>query len=188
MAVSGVVVDANALLCVVKELKSPGSGKGPLETLLDGIIDKYGLAMNPFILQEWKDTCGSQYIEIWLTDLVLAGKARELPTRGDSQFRKPLVSQCGLPASSSDYRYIACAHQIAPHYVLSEDMDLYDPKRKQSTRSAKKRAIEERKGSLCRYTQKCFDVTIGCFCHCAGDLCLDPELHPASFPTCHSSP
>jgi hypothetical protein len=159
--------------------------KGPLETLLDVIMEKHGIAVNDFILQEWEDTCQSEYFNIWLTELIKTGRMTKFPTGKVGQLRKTLNINCGLPRSSRDIYYVLCATQAYPHYVLSQDIDLYDPREKRGNATSKARARRDRYGQLCCYVKREFSVTIGCLCHCIKDLSLGTELAPSALPDCH---
>lgn len=184
----GVVIDANVLKRVLAETGAMAEEeKGPLEILLDQIIDRYGLAINRFIQQEWQNTCGEQYITIRLAELAKAGKVQDLPTDGSNQVRGRLQKECGLPQSSRDYTYIDCARRIWPFYLLTEDIDLFDPRQKRGTAAAKKRARRDRQGALCRLAWDDYSVKIGCYCHCGPDLTLEPVVIPDGSHPCLGS-
>lgn len=184
LTATGIPIDANVIHSVRTEISQQGQSTiGPLEELFWEVVNKIGLALNDQIIQEWRDACGEQWVNQILPELYINGKVVESPVQGDSVVRRQLILNCGLPSSSKDYRYVACAMRVSPHYVWSGDMDLYHPAHKLSSQSAKARARKQRRGLLCRYAAKTFGVTVGCYCHVQDDLGIGKST--ISCPPCH---
>jgi len=181
---TGISVDANIVNNVRAEIGLRGSTTiGPIEALFNLVVDRIGLALNDHIIQEWKNACGEQWVNVLLPDFYLRGRVIELPVKGDNVIRNQLRTNCGLPANSKDFRYVACAKRISPYYVWSGDIDLYDPADKSGSQSAKTRARKQRRGLLWRYVKNNLGVTIGCYCHLQTDLGLSASTF--SCPPCH---
>ena len=170
---SGVVIDASVLSVICAEIRSSaGDEKGPLELLLEDIKDQFGIATNRFTEQEWRETCGYQYVDSLLAEWAKEGKLVEMPTDGRARVRSLLTRECGLPRESPDFNYVDCARRVEPFYVFAEDIDLYEPAEKYGSRPAKTKARQMREGCLVRFVDKQYGVTVGCYCHVRRDLCL----------------
>ena len=180
---SGVVVDADVINWMVREWKRAEEDVGPIEQLLDCILDEYGIAVTDWIEHEWKTTAGPQNVGQWFVQKLIVKKIRPVDGSSDPELRKDLRVDYGLPMASRDYRYIALACQLPPHYVLAHDMDFYDPPNKKSNRSMKRRLRLERDGALCRHVKRQYGVRIGCLCHCGGDLNLSHSIAPHELPS-----
>lgn len=130
--------------------------------------------ISPHIQTEWQQTCDSTWYREWYLDHIRNGSIREVDEPpGDRGLRKLLRVQLGLPSSSSDHHLILCALAYPPHYIVSYDHDLYDPKVKSQSPQAKRRARELREGRLCRYLKHNHGITVGMLDHCRDDLLTD---------------
>ena len=191
MARKWIVIDANILADIFKG-KHPvpldlSDDPGPLEILLEEITKVNGIAYDRFILHEWEEVCGKQWVSYWITNLIPQGKVQEIEVSEERQLktiRDDLRKNFHLPMDSMDYRYIACAAEYPPRYVLSRDIDMYDPTDKGQPSKTQKRIRYNKSGALCQHVQDAYGVTIGCFCHVIADLDL-PTTPPASYPDCH---
>lgn len=168
---TGATIDADAIAAVVREVaQEPENRPGPRENLVDSLLAKVGAVINPAILTEWEQTCsgGSWYREWYLMNLTRK-KIVEVEVKGVPGLRKKLRVEFGLPFDSRDYKYIICAKQYKPHYLLSQDIDVYDPRARAGSSADRHRAREMRNGALCRYLKAEYGVVVGTLDHCASD-------------------
>jgi hypothetical protein len=76
-----------------------------------------------------------------------------------------------LPRGNSrDVEYIKCAINTDIKYILTEDIDFFDPKKKSAPVKEKIRIKNFRKGSFCRFLKDEFGITVGLPEHCIEDL------------------
>ena len=77
----------------------------------------------------------------------------------------------GLPSRGSrDIEYIKCAINTEIKYILTEDIDFFDPKKKESSAIDKYRTKNERQGAFCKFLNKNYKITVGLAEHCRDDL------------------
>ena len=69
--------------------------------------------------------------------------------------------------------YIKCANVTITKYILSEDIDLYDPKMKEKLRGDQRvKFMNERKGKLLKFLENELKIVVGPMEHCCDYLNL----------------
>lgn len=176
-----VVIDANVLDEVVKEIQSTSSGAlGIYESLFLHILGTLGIALNRIICQEWYNTCGIQWVDSWLPEAIATGQAREYSGKTFPDVRNALRKQGMQP---KDIRYIMCAIESGADYIFSMDIDFYEPRARRQSHSSKS-FRRDRNGQFWRYVHENYAITAGCFCHVIADLNL--SFTPIeTYPNCH---
>lgn len=165
----GVVVDA----CIMQEFLHEflanvmGTARGVVEALGSGI----GLAIDSGgkIRHEWFTTCENPYFKEWYAQARYLGKIREVKPEISEQHKKAL-QRLGLPNNSYDRVYISVANATATRYILSSDIDFFDPCLKHSNEKAKCRARDDRQGKLCRYLHKEMKIRVGTAIHAYAEI------------------
>jgi len=165
--VDGVVVDASVIARFYPELVEQ---EGPLYELIICLAIKFGFATNGPILAEWQSVCNTPLLHDWITDELKNGRIRMVNSTLPESIRRKIRIDYGLPRNSRDIQHIRCANGTTMKYILSEDIDHYDPKLKGGNSRDIRRAREMRRGRLCVYLRKELGIRLGTTSHCHGDL------------------
>lgn len=168
MTYLGVVVDAQIVNYMAKEPQR----NGPVSSVIDAILNSHGIVVTEIIRQEWLDALGPA-LKYWMDQQYLeTAKIRQVPAAPNLKIRRT-VWELGLPKGHRDLKYIELAAVAKPHYVLSQDMHLYEPGKKGVSGKAKADTRLRRQGKLHReLKKKRFGILTGCLCHCKQDLGL----------------
>jgi rRNA-processing protein FCF1 len=169
MVNDGVVVDANVISNYIQEsIQESGDIFQLIEKIL---VSSYGLAISDKIEREWKNTTGNLYFDTWFAEQLKNGRIHyiEKPELNDA-IRKRIHNIYGLPRRGHDIEYIKTANKTIKKYILTNDIDFYDPKKKQSSVVEKEKIKNQRCGDLCRYLRKELDIIVGLPRHCCNDL------------------
>jgi len=164
--VDGVTVDANIIAVFQKEYLNES---GFFYSVLTEITQNFGLAISEIIEHEWRKMFNEQYMNEWLTDEIKRGHIRYVNPFMDPSEIKIIRTKFGLN-DSRDRNYIKCANVTVIKYILTHDIDFFDPKKKKSNKIERSRTMNQRKGCLCRYLKKVHGITIGMIEHCCNDL------------------
>jgi len=96
---------------------------------------------------------------VWISQKEKVGKIRRIkPYPLEKTDIKPLLNKYGFPRN--DILYINLANSIPRRYIISEDMDFYDPKSKNVCQKTKTKIINNRAGKLCKYLKKEFKIIV----------------------------
>ena len=169
----GVVVDANIISSYLQEY---GEETGDIYGLIEKILKNCGIAITELLEHEWESTCGDQLFNEWFTDNLNKGLQREgkhiqyVDPSIDSQILKKIHIKFGLPRGGQDKELIKAANVTTYRYILTNDIDLFDPKKKTAPRKEKERIKKGRKGRLCQFLRKELEITVGLPEHCWSDL------------------
>lgn len=165
--IDGIVIDANIISEYYKEFIID---EGDLYDLINCILDNYGVVFTDLIHHEWISTCNNYVIKEWITDGLKLGKIRYIHPQLDRAIIKKLHTKFGFPKKSHDIEYIKCANVTLTKYILTNDIDFFDPKLKNDTIKAKKDAKINRMGKLCRFLLKELKIRVGTPHHCVNDF------------------
>jgi len=165
--IDGIVIDANIISKFYKEFIID---EGDLYVLINWILDNCGVVFTDLIYHEWISTCNNFVIKEWIADGLKLGKIRYTNPQLDRAIIKKLHINFGLPKKSRDIEYIRCANVTLTKYILTNDIDLFDPKLKNDTSKAKKNAKNNRSSKLCRFLLKELKIRVGTPHHCVNDF------------------
>ena len=169
----GVVVDANIISSYLEEYVEE---TGDLYGLIEKILKNCGIAITDLVEHEWRSTCGGQFFDEWFTDNMSKGLQRDgkhiqyVDPYIDRQILKKIHRDFGLPIRKYDKELIKAANVTTYRYILTYDIDLFDPKKKTAPRKEKERIKKGRKGRLCQFLRKELEITVGLPEHCWSDL------------------
>lgn len=157
-----VVLDANCWCARVDEtlLGAAGPGTGAFEKAYQ--IGKVVIDDGGHIKQQYTESrrgFGEQLFNIFFEDGVLSGKIHLVPSGGSGNLRRRLLA-AGLPRKELPYFYAAAASKAG--YIVSNDIDFFDPTLKRANEAAKARAKARRNGCVCRLARD----EIGCEIYC----------------------
>ena len=130
----GVVVDANVISKFIEELRI-NKGTVVHYALINKILSKFGIVICPMIEQEYRNTCNDKghIFKYWFEGERAQGKISLVEPELEQQKVDRIHNYYGLPKGKNgrDLWYIKCANVTITKYILSEDIDLYDPKMKE---------------------------------------------------------
>ena len=169
----GIVVDANIISNYCQEYSAEN---GDIYDLIEKILKNCGIAITDLVEHEWRSTCGGQLFEEWFTVNLHADYIQYVDPYIDRQILKKIHKDFGLPKRKYDKELIKAANVTTYKYILTYDIDLFDPKKKSAERKEKERIKKQRKGALCTFLRRELDIIVGLPEHCCGDLeeCLSP--------------
>ena len=155
----GVTVDADVLYRLVREVStSLIEESGPIETLIERILGKWGIVLDDRIRTEWEQTCRGIWYSEWYLENLRQQRIREIGFPNNPTLRRVLRVDFGMPANSRDYKYVFCAKHYPPHFLLTEDIGIYDPRA--TSPAERDRAKNQLRGALCVYLKSDHDITV----------------------------
>ncbi|MGA8849378.1 MAG: hypothetical protein WB564_06110 [Dehalococcoidia bacterium] len=165
----GIVVDANVIPDFYRELCV---NNGCVYRTVIWLSEKCGIVASDKVLIEWENVCSAQVFIEWLADQLKAGGVRRIQCKKiDRRIVKRMRVDCGFPCKDRDLEYIQCAHATASErYIVTEDIDFYDPRAKGGEASIKRWAREERCGQFCRFLLRRLGIKVGTISHCREDF------------------
>lgn len=163
----GVVIDTNV---IVEYRKEYFYEEGEILNLVENIMNSCGIVITNKIESEWEKTCFDQLFREWFTVNVMNEKIQYVNPHIDQEIMKKIHNKYGLPKKGCDGELIKAANVTMLKYILTNDMDLFDPKKKKAMRKEKERIMRNRNGNLCKYLKKNLGIIVGSPEHCNNDL------------------
>jgi hypothetical protein len=154
-------------------IKEKKKEDGELYNLMEFIINCCGLAINDTVEREWRNTTGDEFFNIWFVEYLLAQRITYVTDSNKLTLhqKKKIHNEFGLPRGrSKDIDYIECTINTEIKYILTDDTDFFDPKKKNASAKEKTRVKNLRQGELCKFLRKEFGIIVGLPDHCCGDL------------------
>jgi hypothetical protein len=173
----GVSVDACVMVLFAKSFR-PGNaepGVAEAKALVTRIRSTIGFALDAGgkIQHQWLAGCGSKaggpFCE-WFLQSVKEGRIRPVVPSLPEEHRKQLRIALGFPPGQFEETYIGVANVTATRYILTEDMDFFEPKHKNADAHAKCRSRDERQGGVCRYLLQRMKIRVGTIAHAECEL------------------
>lgn len=163
----GIVVDADIISCFCKECINES---GDVYDLIENILENCGIAITELLEQVWRNTCGSQLFEIWFYDNVHSLRIQHIKPQLPRPIVRKIHNDFGLPRRGRDIELIRISNVTKFKYILTYDIDLFDPKKKKASKIEKEHVKNERKGALCQFLRKNLGIIVGLPEHCVCDL------------------
>jgi hypothetical protein len=166
----GVTVDA----CIVRQYDKDvrTNVRGPATDLIERITAGLGFAVDEGrkIEHEWLTTCQGPFLKEWFIAQLSLGRIRTVIPAVDAQHKKKIVLEFGFPRRGYDLVYIGVANVTTTKYVVTGDMDFYDPTLKAADDKAKVKAREDRCGPVCKYLKTQMGIRVGTVLHALAEL------------------
>ncbi len=155
-----VVIDANRIAGYFKEsvleLNTDLTDKATYIIDRPENQDQVYLDINGNIEKEWESVVDSEWFSVWFARLLIDEKAYCIEVDLYSFLCKKL-RLLGFPRSR-DIWYIRTAKEISNNqsraYIISEDIDFFDPSKKCSSSSSRLTILKNRRGPICKYLDK----------------------------------
>ena len=157
----GVTVDANIMHAFTKSLinKTDTHDKQLIEKLEKShgfVIDTAGKMQH-----QWLETCGHMVFGEWLVQGLKGGIIRPVQADLPNNHKKKLQQDCGMPVKR-EIMYVAVANATALRYIVTNDIDFWDPKSKKQGKADQHDKIKrERRGAVCNYLAKSLKIYVG---------------------------
>lgn len=156
------VLDANCWCARIDELMRGNDGLGVRAYSKAESIGKIVFDNDGHIRQQYIDArkgFGEQIFNIFFEEAVLKGKIEMVPSGGNATLRNHLIL-AGLPRK--ELHYFQAAHSANAAYIVSEDIDFFEPKLKAASERSKARAKANRTGCICKLARKLIGAEIFC--------------------------
>ena len=115
------------------------------------------------IEHEWGEVVGREWFEAWYADILRDGKAQLIQVSTYPEIRKRLLT-LGFPKTGGDIWYVRTAKTVSERcgnsYLITEDMDFFDPKRKRD--QARKKILQSKAAPVAKYLRKKENVIVAC--------------------------
>ena len=155
----GFVIDADVISRFIQEMAEE---EGDFFQIISTIEKEKGIAYSDRIEAEWKNCIGCLLFNTWFEDGLKSGSIRYVDNPNvHPHIMRRIINEFGLPQRRGDKHLIRCANSTETKYIVAIDMHLFDPKLCQSSPQAKRRARDERRGSLCRFLARELDIIVG---------------------------
>ena len=144
-------------------MASPSPIFDQLGSTLTCYLDEGGI-----IEYEWRGVVENEWFFSWFGDMLVNGSIQKLPTNKDKAIENKIIDK-GFPASR-DHRYVQVAAAIIrleladESYLLSEDLDFYDPTKKSGKASTRKKILELGRGPVSKILKK-YGINVFATCH-----------------------
>jgi hypothetical protein len=125
------------------------------------------------IEHEWANLVDPVWFQAWLADQLVSGKLIQVQASASPAVARDLYT-LGFPRKRSrDIWYIRTAQALLaqpdaprPGYLVSEDVDFYDPKIKNGDHKTRVKTIKESKGPIARYLRRNLAIEVLCVSNC----------------------
>lgn len=158
---NGIVVDANVMNQFTQALINDLNND--VRFLISSIRGTHGFAVDDRgqIEQQWRNTCGHRLFGEWLVQGLKEGVVRMVTARIDEGQRKKLRIDLGFPTGGYEGTYVAVAAAAIPHYIVTDDIDFWEPKYKKADEKKKAETKADRSGGVYKFLTKKIGVEVG---------------------------
>jgi len=160
------ILDTNVLCCYYKEFVLE-KDFCLTDSTIKIINSKYQIVLdnNGLIEQEWKNTIDPNWVDSWVIDKIYKNELILIKVLNFPELCRSLYS-LGMPIKSKDIKYIKLAKSTVDHFscctvIISEDIDLYNPKKKNCNKSERLNIIKSKNNPI-QKLMKSHNIIICC--------------------------
>ncbi len=166
----GVTVDANVIKSFNDDFLADFESASRI--LVEKIVASRGFVVDEGgkIKHEWLETCQGPFLKEWYFQQIKVGVIRFVRPAIGNRHKKALIQGHGFPRRGFDLAYVAVANVTEVRYIVTEDMDFFDPSLKPADAATKLRAKKKRNGPVCSYLRKTLRITVGTVAHALSEL------------------
>jgi hypothetical protein len=166
----GVTVDANIMKMFSHDFLAERDSES--RQLIEKALHRHGLVIDigGKIQHEWLATCGGLFFKEWFIQQMKLGLIRQVKPKIEVQHKKKLVIGHGMPTDGYDLVYVAVSNVTVTRYIVTEDIDFFDPALKLADRNTKDKAKEKRNGPICKYLRNAMGIRVGLPTHAIAEL------------------
>ncbi|MEO1821499.1 hypothetical protein [Dehalococcoides mccartyi] len=162
---NGIVIDGHFMRDAKRDLTNES---GELYKILFWIESNCKFAMSTDLETAWESKIGCKadsldIIWCWYENLLINNKINFVsPVKTSNKCKNHIRKNLGLTSPGDIYKYFDCANAtIAPRYILSEDIDMHEPRARSYSSKNIKQLMDDRSGVLCRYVYEEINIRIG---------------------------
>lgn len=173
----GATVDANVMHAFTKSLIKNDAAEE--RQLVEMLTQTHGFAIDTTgkMENQWLETCGRNVFGEWLIQGLKNGTIRKVEADLPEDHRKKLQQSCGMPIKR-EIMYVAVANATVLRYIVTNDIDFWDPKSKKQGKAERHQKIkQERLGAVCKYLARSMTITVGTPGMALAELGLGGELN-----------
>lgn len=173
----GVTVDANIMRMFSQDFIAEQESASRL--LVEAILRTTGLVIDigGKIQHEWFATCGDNFFKEWFLQQLKVGLIRHVSPEIATHHKSKLVKQYGFPTDGYDLVYVAVSNVTTIKYIVTDDIDFFDPTLKCANKGTKDKAKEKRNGPVCKYLRNAMGIRVGIAGHALNELPLEGPAH-----------
>jgi len=126
-------------------------------TLVEKIKSGHGFAIDVGgkLQHQWLETCDKTYFSQWFVEGLKGGWIRQVAAKIEKADEKKLKISCGMPSARHEFAYVAVANVVTPpKYIVTDDIDFWEPKEKGADEKRKQETKAKRKGCVCQHLRK----------------------------------
>jgi hypothetical protein len=170
----GVAIDAHVMKRFHGDMLAQEQSLSAL--LVEQVIEKIGLAIDygGKIQHEWFTQCPTLLFREWFIQNIKLGRIRTFKAAIDDKHKRALFIDLGFPRRGYDIVYVGVANVTEKRYIVTDDIDFFDPKHKKSGHEKKEKIKKERNCAVCAYLRKHLNIVVGTPLHAQTEL-LPPE-------------
>lgn len=147
------VVDSNVMNYFQIERKN--DEYGTFQNAIDIITTNSSIALDDgeICMKEWLSCAEGAYplaLSDWINDMLVAQKIQLFEMSSDPKYN--VLKNLGIP--KKDHKWIKLAYGSNSEHIVTEDIDLFDPKKKNASQKVKKKIIINCKGPVARFLKK----------------------------------
>jgi hypothetical protein len=157
----GIAVDANVMKKFNQDLLAAEQSLSGI--LVAQLLQRYGLVVDLTgkVQHEWFSQCPNALFKEWFVQNMKLGLIRMVKPSIPEQHKRELVIGLGFPRRGYDLVYVAVANVTERKYIVTEDLDFFDPTQKGADHETKERIKRERKCAVCAYLRKQMNIVVG---------------------------
>ena len=173
----GVAVDAQIMSRFGQDMLANNQSLSGL--LVERLVANHGLAIDydKKIEHEWFTQCAHALFKEWYIQNLKLGRIRMVKGSISEEHKRALHIRFGFPMRGFDIVYIKVANDTQKKYIISEDLDFFDPKHKKSSHDTREKIKEQRNCGVCAYLKKRMGITVGTPIHASVDLFPQVPVH-----------
>lgn len=155
----GITVDANVMAAFTKSLihDTTSDERSIVERIRTNhgfVVDEQGQMQN-----QWFETCGLLLFGEWFIQQLREGTVRKVFAKLDQVHKKRLRNDCRMPPKREMF-YVSVAAVTQKRYIVTEDIDFWEPTAKLLDQATKAKIRSRRAGRVCKYLKKECKITV----------------------------
>ena len=157
----GVTVDANVMKKFNRDFLAHEDSS--LTILIEQTLTLHGIVIDigDKVQHEWFTQCPSALFKEWFVQNMKLGRIRMVKPFIAEQHKRELLTKLGFPKRGYDLTYVAVANVTQKRYIVTEDIDFFDPTKKHAENQTKEKIKRERSGPVCRYLRREMGIVVG---------------------------
>ena len=173
----GVAVDAQIMSRFGQDMLASDQSLSGL--LVERLVASHGLVIDygGKIEHEWFTQCTHPLFREWYIQNLKLGHIRVVKGLIADEHKRALQTRLGFPKRGYDIVYVKVANDTQKKYIVTDDLDFFDPKHKKSSHDTRERIKKQRDCGVCAYLDKRMGIKVGTPAHASVDLFPEAPVH-----------